>query len=576
MRSSAGGLSSNGRTAENHVLTELHVANFSLLRDLSVEFTPGLNVLTGQSGAGKTLVLDAISFALGKRPNQTIIGQYGDRCSVRAEFQFTPPIASQTGVPRKLTLMRTFSRSGRGSLTLNGKPVKVAALREVVAPLIDISSQFSQQEIFRTGFHRELLDAFGDSDFKRSVSAFRARYSELNSSRKELALCREAVRRGKDERNYLEFQVSELAEANVSVGEKEQVSTELYVQEHAEEILQRVSRASHLLFEDEDDASSAFDLIARAKDELSALVNDARLEARLEGVIQTLTSLMEGITEASQLLGEIAEIQEHSADETDKLRRRLDEIQRLEHKYRVSADELPKLLADSRAKLEALSATPEQVEALQVRVDALGEKLLHAAVGINQRRREISRKLEKAVQQYLERLGFPTAQFIVEISEPDEPELDDLREHGLGHVEFIVCLNPGQPARPLAEVASGGEAARLLLAVKAALQRQLSYTTIVFDEIEAGVGGDAAFNVASVLRDLSKKHQVIAVTHLAAVAAAGHRHLDVVKTSGTRKTSIAVNELSGASRVRAVARMLGDAEHREGRALAEEFLRRFA
>jgi len=558
------------------VLTELHVANFSLLRDLSVEFTPGLNVLTGQSGAGKTLVLDAISFALGKRPNQTIIGQYGDRCSVRAEFQFTPPIASQTGVPRKLTLMRTFSRSGRGSLTLNGKPVKVAALREIVAPLIDISSQFSQQEIFRTGFHRELLDAFGDSDFKKSVSAFRARYSELNSSRKELALCREAVRRGEDERNYLEFQVSELAEANVSAGEKEQVSTELYVQEHAEEILQRVSRASHLLFEDEDDASSAFDLIARAKDELSALVNDARLEARLEGVIQTLTSLMEGITEASQLLGEIAEIQEHSADETDKLRRRLDEIQRLEHKYRVSADELPKLLADSRAKLEALSATPEQVEALQVRVDALGEKLLHAAVGINQRRREISRKLEKAVQQYLERLGFPTAQFIVEISEPDEPELDDLREHGLGHVEFIVCLNPGQPARPLAEVASGGEAARLLLAVKAALQRQLSYTTIVFDEIEAGVGGDAAFNVASVLRDLSKEHQVIAVTHLAAVAAAGHRHLDVVKTSGTRKTSIAVNELSGASRVRAVARMLGDAEHREGRALAEEFLRRFA
>ncbi|MCD6282783.1 AAA family ATPase [bacterium] len=569
-------MSSNGRTAENHVLTELHVANFSLLRDLSVEFTPGLNVLTGQSGAGKTLVLDAISFALGKRPNQTIIGQYGDRCSVRAEFQFTPPIASQTGVPRKLTLMRTFSRSGRGSLTLNGKPVKVAALREIVAPLIDISSQFSQQEIFRTGFHRELLDAFGDSDFKKSVSAFRARYSELNSSRKELALCREAVRRGEDERNYLEFQVSELAEANVSAGEKEQVSTELYVQEHAEEILQRVSRASHLLFEDEDDASSAFDLIARAKDELSALVNDARLEARLEGVIQTLTSLMEGITEASQLLGEIAEIQEHSADETDKLRRRLDEIQRLEHKYRVSADELPKLLADSRAKLEALSATPEQVEALQVRVDALGEKLLHAAVGINQRRREISRKLEKAVQQYLERLGFPTAQFIVEISEPDEPELDDLREHGLGHVEFIVCLNPGQPARPLAEVASGGEAARLLLAVKAALQRQLSYTTIVFDEIEAGVGGDAAFNVASVLRDLSKEHQVIAVTHLAAVAAAGHRHLDVVKTSGTRKTSIAVNELSGASRVRAVARMLGDAEHREGRALAEEFLRRFA
>ncbi len=569
-------MSSNGRIAENYVLTELHVANFSLLRDLRVEFSSRLNVLTGQSGAGKTLVLDAISFALGKRPNRTIVGQYGDKCSVRAEFRFAPAIASRRDVPRKLTLTRTFNRSGRTSLTLNGKPIKVAALREVVAPLIDISSQFAQQEIFRPAFHREMLDAFGDSDFKRRTSSFRTRYSELKSSLKELALCRQAVRKGEDERNYLEFQVAELAEANVRVGEKEQVSTELYVQEHAEEILQRVSTAEHLLYEDEADSSSAFDLIARANNELSALVSDAHLEARLEGVIETLASLMKGITEANRLLGEIAEIQEHSADETEKLRRRLDELQLLEYKYRVSADELPQLLEDSRAKLEALSATPEQVEALQVRVDTLGEELLRAAVGLNRSRREIARKLEKVVHQYLERLGFPTAQFIVDINEPDEPGLDDLRENGLGHVEFIVCLNPGQPARPLAEVASGGEAARLLLAVKAALQRQLSYTTIVFDEIEAGVGGDAAFNVANVLRDLSLEHQVIAVTHLAAVAAAGDRHLDVVKTAETRKTSIVVNELSGAGRVRAIARMLGDAEHKEGRALAEEFLRRFA
>ncbi len=569
-------MSSNGRTAENYVLTELHVANFSLLRDLRVEFSSGLNVLTGQSGAGKTLVLDAISFALGKRPNRTIVGQYGDKCSVRAEFQFAPAIATRRDVPRKLTLTRTFSRSGRSSLALNGKPIKVVALRALVAPLIDISSQFAQQEIFRPAFHREMLDAFGDSDFKRRTSSFRTRYSELKSSLKELALCRQAVRKGEDERNYLEFQVAELAEANVRVREKEQVSTELYVQEHAEEILQRVSTAEHLLYEDEADASSAFDLIARANNELSALVSDAHLEARLEGVIETLASLMEGITEANRLLGEIAEIQEHSADETEKLRRRLDELQLLEHKYRVPADELPRLLEDSRAKLEALSATPEQVEALQVRVDTLGEELLRAAVGLNRSRREIARKLEKVVHQYLERLGFPTAQFIVDISEPDEPGLDDLRENGLGHVEFIVCLNPGQPARPLAEVASGGEAARLLLAVKAALQRQLSYTTIVFDEIEAGVGGDAALKVANVLRDLSLEHQVIAVTHLAAVAAAGDRHLDVVKTAETRKTSIVVNELSGAGRVRAIARMLGGAEHKEGRALAEEFLRRFA
>jgi DNA repair protein RecN (Recombination protein N) len=557
------------------VLIELQVTNFSLLRDLKVEFSSGLNVLTGQSGAGKTLILDAISFALGKRPNRTIVGQHSDKCSVRAEFRFAPAISSRMDVPRKLTLTRTFSQSGRTNLALNGKSIKVAELREVVAPLIDVSSQFAQQEIFRPAFHGEMLDAFGDSDFKQRASSFLARYSELKSSLKELALCRQAVQKGEDERNYLEFQVAELSDANVRVGEKEQVSTELYVQEHAEEILQRVSAAEHLLYENETDSSSAFDLIARANNELSNLVNDARLEARLSGVIDTLESLMEGIVEANRLLGEIAEIQEHSTDGTEKLRRRLDELQLLEHKYRVPADELPRLLEDSRARLEALSATPEQVEALQAHVDALGKELLDTAVDLNDSRREIARKLEKVVHQYLEKLGFITAQFIIDISEPDEPGLDDLRENGLGSVEFIVCLNPGQPARPLAEVASGGEAARLLLAVKAALQRQLSYTTIVFDEIEAGVGGDAAFNVASVIRDLSSEHQVIAVTHLAAVAAAGHRHLDVVKTVEGSKTSVNVEEVSGSRRINAIARMLGDAEHKKGRALAEEFLHRF-
>ena len=284
---------------------------------------------------------------------------------------------------------------------------------------------------------------------------------------------------------------------------------------------------------------------------------------------------MEGITEANRLLGNITEIQEHSAEETEKLRRRLDKLQMLEHKYRTPADDLPKILEDSLSRLEALSATPEQVGALQARLDTLGKELLCDAVSLNQSRREIAGELDKVVHRYLERLGFPTAQFIVDISEPDAPSPDDLGENGLGRVEFIVSLNPGQPARPLAEVASGGEAARLLLAVKAALQKQLSYTTIVFDEIEAGVGGDAAFNVANVLRDISMEHQVIAVTHLAAVAAAGCRHLDVIKTAEGRRTSIAVEELSGDRRVNAIARMLGDAENKKGRALAKEFLRRF-
>jgi len=556
------------------VLTELKVANYSLLRDVRLEFGPGLNVLTGESGAGKTLIIDAISFALGKRPNRTIVGSDGGECMVRATFVLDRSTAAAHGLPAEVVVERRYTAEGRSTLLLNGSPAKVSEVRDTIAPLVDISSQFAVQEIFRPAFHRRVLDAFGDRAHARRLEAFAAGFEDWRRLKSELEERQALLQRSEEERAYLEYLVEELQKASVAPGEKAKLEEELFVLENAEELARRTATAGALLDQGDEEAPSAYDLLARAEAELSGLPGAGREHSRVAEVLSRLAGLMDGVSEARKLLADLVEIPEVSPEALEKLRRRMDEINRLEHKYKVGADELGAFLERSREKLDRLQTSPELIKKLEAEVQTRAAELLQQADELHRSRGAIGRRLEKSVRAYLDELGFNRTEFIVELGSPKEPAAGDLKEHGYSRVEFIISLNPGEPARALSDIASGGEASRLLLAVKAALQERLSYVTILFDEIEAGVGGDAAFNVARVLRDLAASHQVIAVTHLAPVAAAGNLHLDVVKRTSGGRTEVYVQPLEAGARVEAIARMLGDADDERGRALAEEFIRR--
>ncbi len=558
------------------MLSRLSARNFSLLRDIDIAFEPGLTVISGESGAGKSLVIDALLFALGKRSNQTFIGTEADECAVDVTFELSPATARLLSLPPALHVHRSFARNGRGGLEINGEPAKVNDLREMFSPIVDISTQFAQQDIFRVAFHRKVLDSFGNAKFKSMLESYRDDFCRFKVLREDIASREDALARGMEERNYLAFLIGELGAANISSGEKERIAAELYALEHAEEILRRSGNAAQMLYDSTDDAPSAFDLIAQANQELRALASNELGEGKLARTLALLEAAMESVSEAKQLISDLADVPDYSPAEVERLRRRVDEINSLEHKYRAQAEELPILLEQSLQRLEVLSTSPEALNKLKDLALRLGSDLVSQAKELNARRREIGKELEKTVGKYMATLGFTQAVFIADVTESSDLAADDLRDYGLGRVEFIICLNPGEPARPLAEVASGGEASRLMLAVKAALQRRLSYATIVFDEIEAGVGGDAAFNVARVLRDLAVNHQVIAVTHLAPVAAAGEQHLEAVKSVHKGTTDIKVVQLDDDQRIRALARMLGDPEHPESLALAEDFLRRMA
>ncbi len=421
MRSLAGALSLRGAGHKYKVLTHLSARNFSLLRDAQIAFAPGLNVITGESGAGKSLVIDALQFALGKRPNHSFIGGDSGECVVSLVFELAPKKAKAGSLPQSFRVERTFSRNGRGTLTLNGEQVRVSSLREVMAPLVDVSTQFAQQDIFRPAFHREILDAFGEQQFQAGLQAYREGYNKLQLLRQELIVRREAASKGMEERNYLEFLVGELNTANVSAGEKERLSAEQYVLEHAEEILRRSRTASQLLYNGSEEEASAFDLIARARQEMSSLNSAELSESKLGRALELLDLSLEAVSEAKQLISELADVPEHSPAEVERLRRRLDELNALEHKYRVGADEIPTLLERSSARLDVLMTTPEELSELQAQVEHLGNELIAQALTINDCRRAIGLEMAKEGGVFLARLGFMQARFMVEVSEPEEP-----------------------------------------------------------------------------------------------------------------------------------------------------------
>ena len=549
-------------------LTELTVRDLALIEKLRISFEPGLNVLTGETGAGKSLLIDALGLAVGARADTSLVRHGSDAARVEALFD---------RLPEPLICVREVSGAGRSTARLDDEAVTAARLSDVAGRLVEIHGQHDQQRLLDERWQRELLDAFGGLERERAAMASAAEAWRANQAAlAELALDpRELARR----LELHDHQAAEIASANLRVGEAAELRGRLASAQHGEAIA-RGSLEIHEMLAGE--GTGARERVAEAAQRAREL---ARLDARYEPIADRLLGLGAELEDAAAEAGGLAENVEHDQAAVLRLEERVSLIYSLERKYgedEAAVLSYGELAAQEAERLRALEASRNVRQAEAAR---LLQSVAAAGVELSRGRRNAATRLSGAVEEALTGLGFSHTTFGVEVSRrsagPNEPavDIDGARlafdSSGLDSVVFVIAPNPGEPPRPLARIASGGELSRVALAIKQILAGADRTPTLVFDEIDSGIGGRSAEPVGRSLWLLARSHQVLCVTHLGQIAAYADTHFRIEKGQRDGRTVTSMERLAGSERVGELAQMLAGSEGgAAARASAEELLGR--
>ena len=545
------------------MLRRLTVSNLAIVEKVEAEFCPGLNVITGETGAGKSVLMGALDLVLGGRADASVVRDGAKEAEVEAEFEL-----EKKGGGERVAIRRTVTALGRSRAWIDDESVSVAELKELGARLVDIHGPTANQRLTEEDFQRKALDAFGGVDLAAKGRKEGAKsYAELFALLAELKSQISDLRSfgGDDELDMLRFQVNELESAELSEDD-ETIAERHAAAAYAEEIVENANAITEALGGDQSAAEILVQLQPRFRNMAKHLPAAAEWAAEAEDLTVRIQELSRTVADAASKL-DVGE------EDLEGLDARLTLVNRLLRKYHVSqVSGLLSSLESKKAKLDALEHREERVAELQAKIAVADKALRAAGAELTKRRKAAAEKLAKAVTRELKDLGFLQAKFFVAL-EPIEPEA-----HGMDRVVYMFEPNPGESARPLASIASSGEIARVMLAIKVSGSRfQVSGSgmcgermaanlkpetrnlepTLVFDEIDANIGGEVGKVVGEKLRTVAKGHQVIAITHLPQSAVFGERHLVVTKgvTGGRTMTKISVAE--GEVRIAEIARMLG-------------------
>ncbi len=541
------------------MLTELSIRDFALIESLRLAFGPGLTVLTGETGAGKSIVVGALSLLLGGRSDPDTIRTGADSAQIEARITLSPEVVEycrSLGIDIKdepeLILKRRVERAGRGACYANDSSLTLTTIEHLGDQLVDLHGQHQHQYLLKPDVHLDILDAYAGLTEERNQ--FSERFRVCERLRAELAELDQELAERRRRRELTEFQARELSDAAVNPEEPTALEQERKLLETAERRHALAHEIGQLLTEGE---VSAHDLTAAAEKALTQL---CRIDERLTEHCARLTQARETINDTSRQLAAYCETLDYSAQRLDEVNARLFQIAKLERKYGVSAAELPALAQRLRAELDTLATDSDRRQTIAAQVEELQTDLFARARRLSRQRLRSRSRLESQTHEELAAVGLASAKLLMNIqSGSDDQAAPALTERGWDTAEFLFSANPGEEPRPLRKVASGGELSRIMLALKTVLTNADPVPTLVFDELDTGIGGRIADAVGSRLARLSQTHQVICITHLPQIARYASRHFLVEKTTRAGRTRTQVRELDDESRVLELARMAGGA-----------------
>ena len=562
------------------MLRELRIKNFAVIDEVVLELGPRLNIITGETGAGKSIILNALGLISGERGGSDIIRHKEDEATVEALFETLPPAIdsklSEAGFETdgELVIRRILNRSGKNRIYLNGSLCPLGLLAEVGSSLVHIYGQHEHHTLLQPETHLNLLDAF--ADLAENSKVMKGRFDQLSDAWTRLQETRASLENRGREKALLEAQVEEIAQARLKTGEEEELRSEKNILAHAEKLHQGCREGEELLYEGDAALVSRLGKYAVRLKELAVI--DQNLQPTVELIDSSLAQLQEAATQLRRYGGRV----HFDPRALEQLEDRLAEIQRLKRKYNNSVEEILRMHGEIKNSLDNLEKGEEQIAGLEKVFAEARRCAWETAEKISHERQRAAKKLKREMEKEVRGLGMPDTvfevRFITQDEKADAPPFfiagRRLTERGMDQVEFLFSPNPGEPVKPLAKIASGGELSRLMLALKALVLTPGVVSTLLFDEVDAGVGGRVAEIVGKKLKQVAAHHQVISVTHLPQIAAMADAHFVVQKEVEKGRTFTRVQRLLDQERVDEVARMLGGVKITEQtRRHAEELVR---
>ncbi len=550
------------------MLIEFRIKDYAVIHDLTLELGSGLSALSGETGAGKSIIVGALSLLLGERAASDTVRTGAERAMVEAVFDVAtyPKLRVQLddlGIEAEdglLILRREVAAVGRNRAWINESPTTARTVGELGRSLVDLHGQHEHQTLLRKDTQRHILDAFGEAE--EDASAVEEAYEELGGLEAKLRELQDHRRELASRVDFLRFQMRELEEADVQSGEEEALTEESGRLENSEELLGATTRIHDELYSAEgaltDKVSGLAQTLARLKE----------WDPALEGPHEELQGAYHALAEVGRDLSDYVGGLRHDPGRLEEVRSRLDLIHSLKRKYGPTAEDVIASRDRVRAELDEVEDGGWDEDILAAEVDRTRSDLIAAAARLSEKRQAAATRLEEEVEALLPNLGLPAGTFKVQMD-----TLPEVKSRGAESIEFLVSVNAGFPPSSLARVASGGELSRVMLTLKAILAQVDQVPTLVFDEIDAGIGGQVASLVAAKLKDVARYHQVFVVTHLPQLASQARSHLLVEKDEREGLAVTAVRGLTGDARVREIARMLGgDPESETSQDHARELL----